>query len=471
MSKQLWDLIVCPACGMSGSIKHSPSLTCQNCSSDFFWLGNIPCLFPSGRRQQDLWNHLFAALIDEGQQAAAALNVELASPDVSALTVERLKNTLHLHWLTQEAMVELLQTSGFRPVKNVAYDQYSMNSFLIYYHLMLRDWGWDSSAAWQREDRKFDENRVALENVLQVLNPILSVSERPSRVLFIGAGAGRLSWDVHCVLKPEMTVALDFNPLLVSVGARLIRNGETLYAYERNQEHGGDGSAFFQWPLTCSEGEPHLRDTWFPMLADAWTMPFAAQSFDLIVTPWFIDVMHRDCKDLIAVVEKLLIPGGHWLNYGPFLYGNDFSERCKYTSTELKDFLQLAQFSIVNEQFFQVPYNFSPLTNSGRVERVWGALAKSSLSRSHLDDAGAYDRVIDQHVLPAWMVLPHLPIPRLTKPGLFPAELINVTQFINGKNSINDIKSYIAPHLPSGIDAGDIIYQLLLDYVVDRTDE
>jgi predicted RNA methylase len=464
MSAQFWNIISCSLCAAPESIENLSSLSCQNCNSTFFLLGDILCLFPSGTHQRDSWNHLFAVFKDNGEEAGAFLSEQLTQPGLSPLTVERLQNTRSVHDLTQANMVDFLQSSGLRPVKNTEYEQYSMNLFLNNYGLILRDWGWSSSVAWQADAESVDENRIALDNILRIMEPALSGGYQPCRVLFIGAGAGRLSWDLHCSLTPEMTVAMDFNPMLMSLASRVIKNKDPLHWYEKNQTDENGEVDFYQWPLNCPTGSEHLRHTWFPLLADAWAMPFSAQSFDLVITPWFIDVMKRDCKELIALVEKLLVPGGYWLNYGPFLYSDDFKESCKYNSTELKDFLQLSQFSIINEQFFQVPYVCSPLTGSGRVERVWGVLARSASSRVHLDDAGAYDGFIDRDFLPAWMIMPHLPIPRLTKPELFPPELENITRLTDGKKSINDLKSHVAPYLPERYDAGDVIYQLFLYY-------
>ena len=484
MSEQFWNLISCPICSKTGSIKKLDHIICQSCDNQFFTLGNIPCLFPSGNHQKDLWNHLLGVLVENEKKSVSILSSELSKPGLSMLTRERLENTLEFRALISTSVVEFLQYSGLQAIKNSLFDEYSTNSFWKYYELILRDWcwGWLPSAnaeeknegtigknreygsAVEYESTAEDENSIALKNILQIMEPALSNGFKPSRILFIGAGAGRLSWDLHCLLKPEMTVAMDFNPLLLSVASHLIKDNGELHGYERNLKDGKDIS-FYQWPLHCPAGDKQLRNTWFPLLSDARFTPFAAQSFDLIVTPWFIDVMKCNCKDFIALMEKLLVPGGQWLNYGPFLYEDNVPENSKYSAAELKDFLKLSQFSIINESFFQVPYLCSPLTNSGRLERVWGTLAQSAMSRNHLDDGGIYEGLINQECLPPWMVMPHLPIPRLN-PGLFPPELANITCWIDGKNSINDLKSRIASYLPEGYNAEHVIYQLFLDYAV-----
>jgi hypothetical protein len=483
MSEQFWNLISCPICSKTGSIKNFDYIICQSCDNQFFRLGNIPCIFPSGTHQKDLWNHLLGVLVENEKKSVSILSSELRKPGLSIPTRKRLESTLEFHALISTSVVEFLQYSGLQAIKNSLYDEYSTNSFWNYYELILRDWCWGCPPCANAEEMNEgtieknseyentaeDENSIALKNILHIMEPALANGFKPSRILFIGAGAGRLSWDLHCLLKPEMTVAMDFNPLLLSVASHLIKDNGELHCYEKNLKDGKD-SSFYRWPLHCPAGNKQLRDTWFPLLADARFTPFAAQSFDLIITPWFIDVMKCDCKNLIALVEKLLVPGSHWLNYGPFLYGEDVPENLKYTTAELKDFLRLSQFSIINEDFFQVPYLCSPLTSSGRIERVWGTLAQSALSRTHLSDGGIYEGLINQEYLPPWMVMPHLPIPRL-KPGLFPPELTDITCLIDGKNSINDLKSRIVPHLPEGYNAEHVIYQLFLDYAVTSQNE
>src|SRR5690606_32530422 len=70
---------------------------------------------------------------------------------------------------------------------------------LTYYPIVHRDWAWDG-----------DENAVSLDLVRDALD-----GRAPGRTLVLGAGAGRLAYDVHRHLAPAATIALDFNPLLV----------------------------------------------------------------------------------------------------------------------------------------------------------------------------------------------------------------------------------------------------------------
>ena len=65
-----------------------------------------------------------------------------------------------------------------------------------------------------------------------------------------------------------------------------------------------------------ANGTPQDSDglycNWFALGADVWNMPLPEASVDTVVTSWLLDVTGGDVKDLIAVVDYLLKPGGCW---------------------------------------------------------------------------------------------------------------------------------------------------------------
>src|SRR5690606_32819925 len=111
----------------------------------------------------------------------------------------------------------------------------------------------------------------------------------------------------------------------------------------------------------------------------------------LVVTPWFMDINGSDSRDLIALVDGLLRPDGHWLNHGPFLYPDDLPESYKYTPMELRQLLTMSGYSVEFDRFAQTPYTWSPLNQRGRTEEVWTFLARTSSDRSHLQSTPAPD--------------------------------------------------------------------------------
>jgi hypothetical protein len=84
-----------------------------------------------------------------------------------------------------------------------------------YYPNLHRDWSWGD-----------EENAASLEIVDGALG-----DGAAGRVLVLGAGSGRLAYDVHRRWTPGITVALDFNPLLMIV-AQSVARGERIGLYE-----------------------------------------------------------------------------------------------------------------------------------------------------------------------------------------------------------------------------------------------
>ena len=87
-----------------------------------------------------------------------------------------------------------------------------------YYPNLHRDWCWGDS-----------ENRASLEAVLSSL----PAGASPRRVLVLGAGAGRLAYDLHEALRPVLTVALDFNPLFMLALQRIVTGDAFVEYFER----------------------------------------------------------------------------------------------------------------------------------------------------------------------------------------------------------------------------------------------
>jgi hypothetical protein len=124
-----------------------------------------------------------------------------------------------------------------------------------------------------------------------------------------GSGAGRLAYDLHAAGDAPLTVATDFNPMLLFV-AREMYAGRELELYE--------------FPIAPRRMEDHavLRRLRSPgparpgldlVAADALQPPFADGAFDTVVTPWFIDIIGEPFARVAARVNLALKPGGRWI--------------------------------------------------------------------------------------------------------------------------------------------------------------
>lgn len=471
MYSALSEFIVCPICKAAAREGFDlASETCRRCNNRFFSLDSVPCLFPSSLVQKELWQHLLAGAMEESSETIEQLEQQLQLPSLSPSTRRRM--SLYKEFAERRAseVFELLKGAGISPVQQEKFEGFSVKPLFNYHDLILRDWGWQAIDGSDGYRVYSDENKSAFEAVktaLQKLNEQPQAA-KPKRILVIGSGAGRLSWDVHCLIKPEATVALDFNPVLSLAAHSLIRKRAALSSVEIRRFPRSGLPELHHWQLKCPQQEQTLHDSWYPVVADAWAMPFADHSFDLVITPWFLDVNGRDVKDLIPLVESLLVRGGHWLNYGPFLYQEEAPEHEKYTSAEIREFLALSHFELLHEAFNTQPYIHSPLSERGRLEESWCFLAQAPRDASHLADAGDFnERSIKPEQAPPWLIMRHLPVPRFHQLR-FPPDLSGITQLIDGKRSVNDIAAILAERLPPEFNPYEIINTLFTEFVISK---
>lgn len=466
MHPSLVDILVCPRCRTPASSAYlATSDTCAVCANRIFNLGGVPCWFPSGTLQRDLWEDLFAKFLDQASESREQHLAELDQPNLLPQTRHRLTTMLEMRMATAERIAELLRIAGIQPRRHAQFASYTPESFVQYYELMLRDWAWHSLG----EDtyRTYqDENRESLDAVTQVLDATGQGSFE--RVLVLGSGAGRLSWDLHLALNPQLTVALDQHPLLIFLSDFLIKQGGSLSLFDTRKLPQQGLPKIHEWVLKCADASPAQHKSWVAVAGDAWHLPFAEQSFDLVVTPWFLDITGKDAKSLMALVERALKPGGCWLNHGPLLYSDTLPESQKYTFAELRELLAQGHFHLQAETFSLSSYTHSPLSQRGRLEEVWTFVARSAADRQHLLDAGSWSDAVTSANPPPWLVLPHLPVPRLTKLGLLPAELGNIARLIDGTHSIEQLAEILAPKLPEGHDPLAFVYGFFAEYVIDR---
>jgi hypothetical protein len=106
------------------------------------------------------------------------------------------------------------------------------------------------------------------------------------------------------------------------------------------------------------------------LLANGLEPPFAPETFDTIVTPWFIDRVPPDLPAFMGTLARLLRPGGRWVNQGPLMYAPDTPVARRWGREEIFEIAEGAGFRIRTWSFASRPYLVSPLTGSGKVENV-----------------------------------------------------------------------------------------------------
>ena len=219
-----------------------------------------------------------------------------------------------------------------------------------YYPNLHRDWCWGDA-----------ENQASLAAVLACL-PEAAATQR---ILVLGAGAGRLTYDLHQALKPLLTVALDFNPLFLLAASRIL-NGQVLELYEfpiaprTIADH-----AVLRQLAAPSPAAPGLQ----LVLADASAPPFLPGRFDLVLTPWLIDVVGEPLPRLLARINALLAPGGSWINHGSLAFAAAAPSDA-VSLEELVESLPEGGFARPEPRESRQPYLSSPSSRHARLESV-----------------------------------------------------------------------------------------------------
>jgi ubiquinone/menaquinone biosynthesis C-methylase UbiE len=285
-----------------------------------------------------------------------------------------------------------------------------------YYVNLHRDWAWG-----------VEENRRSCELVAEALGP-----ER-RRVLVLGAGGGRLAYDLHAACAPSLTVALDINPLLLLVAKELLDgNAVSLIEFPIAPRHRGDEAVARE--LRAPEpSRPGLE----LVFGDAWQAPFKPQSFDAVITPWLVDIVDLDFDSIAAHVNRLLVMGGRWVNFGSLAFPWR-RPALRLGRDELSPALDEAGFETATIRDEVIPYMRSPASRHSRLEEVLVFAA---------DKRRRGPREPEPPRPPAWLEQHGLPVPRVG-PLALAADASRVQALtlalIDGQRSIDDLVRVIS---------------------------
>jgi ubiquinone/menaquinone biosynthesis C-methylase UbiE/uncharacterized protein YbaR (Trm112 family) len=418
--KQLQSYLACPRCDKTPLTFDDGTFRCEACKIDFPDVGGIPWMFADPDASLGEWRNRLQFALQQLGHEIAGLDVELKDENLRTLTrrrLERYRKSVEQH---RRALQKLL-----RPV-DVQSQSGSFESYLAlrtrlpvdqglntYYANVHRDWAWGD-----------EENEASLKQLRSVLHDNADLGD----VLVLGAGAGRLAYDVHRQLDCSRLVAMDFNPLLMLV-AKEMAQGNRLSMYEfpiapRSLE---DDAVLRRLSAPEAAGDDfHL------VLGDALRAPFAAGSFDTVITPWLIDIISEDLPVFATRINRLLGDDGRWVNFGSLAFA-DPSRARRYSPEETKAIVAECGFSDPYVSQATIPYMCSPASRHGRQERVFSFCAYKER------DA----RSVPRHkALPDWLVTGKEPVP-LTQSFRTQAMTTQIYSFImsliDGKRSIEDM--------------------------------
>jgi ubiquinone/menaquinone biosynthesis C-methylase UbiE/uncharacterized protein YbaR (Trm112 family) len=412
--------LACPRCDKTPLALNEDSFHCKACKVDFPSIDGIPWMFAEPQAALGEWRGRLQFAMQQLSHEVAGLDQELRNKDLPALArrrVERYKKCVDSH---RRKLQKLLRPVDVQSLQGNYESYLALRTRLpvdqglnTYYANIHRDWAWGD-----------EENQASLKQIQAVLHDHADLGN----VLVLGAGAGRLAYDIHTNMACTSTVAMDFNPLLMLVAQTMAR-GEQLNLYE-----------FPIAPLAL-EDDAVLRKLSAPepagedfhlVLGDALRAPFSEKSFDTVVTPWLIDIITEEFPTLAARINRLLKKEGRWVNFGSLAFSN--ARRAdRHSPEEVKAIVAENGFTDPYVSQATIPYMCSPASRHGRQERVFTFSAyKERNAKKH-----------ERHkALPDWIVKGTDPVP-LTASFRQQAMTTQIYSFImsliDGKRSINDM--------------------------------
>jgi uncharacterized protein YbaR (Trm112 family)/ubiquinone/menaquinone biosynthesis C-methylase UbiE len=410
------SLLQCPRCGRA-AIVAAEHLGCRSCGAEYPIVGGIPWLFADPAQALGDWRNRLTQYLEEFAAAARSAEADLAVTD--RVTTRARLGRLRDGYLEQLQLVSALLEPLRLVVPPLAQaTQQAVATRLplrqdlhSYYANVHRDWCWGA-----------EENQISAELVAAALG-----SGR-DQVLVLGAGACRLAYDLHQSGRQTLTVALDINPLLL-LAARRILAGQTVTLVEFPlAPRRLDDVAVRRELRAPAPVRPGLE----LVFADAWRAPFKAQSFDAVITPWLVDIVELDFASIALHVNRLLAPGGRWVNFGSLAFPWR-RPALRLSPEELAPALTEAGFSVEQMREATVPYMRSPASRHSRLEEVL-VFAADKRRRAPREPVAPG--------LPAWFDSHRLPVPRLA-PLALAAEASRiqaaVLALVDGKRSIDDL--------------------------------
>ena len=434
LSPETLQALCCPRCPdgalgvQKGDGDGDGALVCARCGRRYPLVGGIACLL----EDPELWRATWAARLADYATAVAsrvrALDVEAQSPTLLPRTRARVvRSAAALADQQRQVSALLADLAGGDPMSASAsappipqrpapQDQLLV---LECYENIFRDWVWG--------DRENDILRAIVVDLF---------STAPRALAVYGAGAGRLAFDVHRTLAPRQTFAFDINPLPLSVAARLL-DGKTVELVEFPVAAHGDDQVVIRHQLQPPALAPEGLTL---MFADAYRPPFAPGSLEAVLTPWFIDATSVDFRDTAAAINRVLRPGGLWVNCGPLRFRDELSR--SYVIEEVIDIVADSGFAVGERARHDIPYFDSPSSGSRRTETVFSFAARKS--GEVMRPAGGSTSPASY---PAWITDPRLPVPpapalaTLQRSSVFTAGVLSL---VDGKRSLADIAGVLA---------------------------
>ena len=413
----------CPRCDSTPLQTIKTGLRCKACKTEFADVGGIPWLFAEPDAALGEWRGRLHLSLQQLAHESKRLRTEAGNAELLPQTLERLERVADATDAHRSKLRELLSSIDIQSLQ-AGYESHlalrtrlpSDQGLNTYYANVHRDWVWGD-----------DENAASLAEIDAVADGAWS-----GNVVVLGAGAGRLAFDIATKNLDGTTYALDFNPLLLLIAQRVL-SGDTLELFEFPIAPKDASSVAVLQTLQKPDADAGAIEL---VLADVLRPPFAAGSADVVVTPWLVDIISEDFPQFAQRVNALLKTGGRWVNFGSLAFDHAVRAR-RYQPDEIIEHLGAAGFAESTVREATIPYMQSPLSRHGRVETTF------TFAASKAADAEKPPRYV---ALPDWLVTGKEPVP--LNPS-FNTQMMTtriyafIMSLIDGKRTIDDMATVL----------------------------
>lgn len=412
-STQLLDRLACPRCDQPlGS-----DLSCPSCQVSFPVHDGVPWLVADPKATRLEWKNRWQMALRDLEQRQQSTRNALKKTDSKAASA-RLETLADGYAAQHRALKLLLADLGL--ASNADLTTYlalktrlpSQMGLMAYEANVFRDWVWGQV-----------ENDASVHAITTALSGF-----KHEACLVLGAGAGRLAYDLHQSATPSLTAALELNPYLTTLTRKLAD---------------GDAVILTEFPLAPDSGAhsaiertlkaPCAAAAGFEVVvADVTRPPFQDGSFDLIVTPWLLDVVDTDTSTLLSLVNRMLRPGGRWVFHGSLAFQRP-DPASNINLEELEELASACGFRMGSADESVQPYLDCPESRHGRQERIL------TLAAEKVANAPPVPR---QQSLPDWLAKGRGPVPALPS---FQSQAMAtrihafIMSLIDGKRSLKDM--------------------------------
>lgn len=408
-------------------------LSCAACGTHYPTCGGIPCLLEDPALFRGLWRARLGDYLQAIDWRISALTAEANAPRLLPATRKRIRHVYEAIASDRRVLLDLfgeLVSSGEGASELLpSRDPKAGDTILTYAELLFRDFVWGGT------------------ELAATLDMVRRLAPAPFGVTAVyGVGSGRLPLDIQRELGAVHTYGFDVQPLSLLVTSRLLR-GETVELHEYPLAPNSASDTAVRHRLRIPFPKPKNVTLAF---ADALRPPLAPGSMDTVITPWFIDAVAADVREIAAAVNRALRPGGVWLNFGPLRFQGALSHL--YAIDEVHDLVAESSFELGTRFAEVVPYLHSPHSGAHRLDRVFAFAAKKR---------GEAPPVAPRPPFAAWLSDVRLPIPvsrsfaALAKTSVF---TVGVLSLIDGTRSIADIA--VALSQPWGVPADVLVSEL-----------